>query len=130
LSGDRTRSAGQLAVLGHELRRVAHPAPVRSVRRELPVEQVRRYRLVVVAHRGDPVPLPDPCLEPLLLHDPDDPLAADEDPVRLGQLDVDARAAVRPAAALVGLAYEERDAPVLDGPPRGWTTNPCAIAGP
>ena len=68
----------QLAALAdHELGRVADPAPIRRVGRELPIEQIRRDRLVVIAHRRALEPFPGPGFQPVLLHQPNHPFAAD-----------------------------------------------------
>ena len=77
-------------------------------------EEVGSDRLVVVAHRGALEALADAGLEPLLLHVPDDALAAHVDAVGLGQLGLDARAAVGPAAPLVRLPDEDADLLVLE----------------
>jgi hypothetical protein len=52
----------------------------------------------------------------LLLHEPDDALAADEHAVRFGQLSVDARAAVGRTALLVRFPDEVGELLVLDRP--------------
>src|SRR5262249_28739509 len=74
------------------------PAPIGSLRRERPIEQIRRDRLIVVAHRGALEPLPHAGLEAVLLHQPNDALAADGLVVLLEQIPVNPRTAV-PALA-------------------------------
>ena len=49
------------AAADDELGRVADPPLIRGVRFELAVEQIRRDRLVVIAHGGYFVTLPGPC---------------------------------------------------------------------
>jgi hypothetical protein len=93
----------QLAVAGDQLGGVAHPPLVRAFRRELAVEEVGGYRLVVVAHRGALETLACARLQPFLSHDPGDALLAHEDVVRC-ELGVDPRAPVGPTAALERLA--------------------------
>ncbi len=93
-------------------------------------EQVGSDRLVVVAHRGALEPLPDPGLEPLLLDVPDDALAAHVDAVDLGQLGLDARAAIGPAASLVRLPDEEGDLLVLERVRRRRATHEVVVPAP
>ena len=67
---------------------------------EAPLEEIRRDRLVVIAHRRAAVALSHPGTQSLQSHQPGHVLAADGD--ALGpQLSVHARASVRPAAPLV-----------------------------
>src|SRR5882762_3346566 len=61
--------------------------------RELPIEQIRGDRLVVIAHRGAPEAFPRPGFQAVLLHQPDHPLPTD--PLfLLDQILVDPRAAI------------------------------------
>ena len=76
-----------------ELRRVADPALIRRGRRELPIEQIGRDRLVVVAHGGHFVALARPRLQTVFLHQPDHALAAHV-LLLLDEIFVNARAAV------------------------------------
>src|SRR5579864_2612632 len=90
----------QLAALtDHELRRVPHPALIHGLRRELPIEQIRGHRLVVIAHRRDGVPLAHPGFQALFLHQSDHALAAHV-LLLLEQILVNARTAV-PMLALL-----------------------------
>ena len=61
------------AAADDELGRVADPPLIRGVRLELAVEQIRRDRLVVIAHGGYFVTLPGPCDQAFFLHQPDRP---------------------------------------------------------
>ena len=81
------------AAADDELGRVADPPLIRGVRLELAVEQIRRDRLVVIAHGGYFVTLPGPCDQAFFLHQPDDPLATHL-LVLLDQVFVNARAAI------------------------------------
>ena len=81
------------ALADHKLRGVADPPLIRSLRRELPIQQIRRHRQVVVAHRRTFEPLTLSGLQLLLLHQPNHALAADVF-VSLQQVLVDAGAAV------------------------------------
>ena len=72
-----------VAAADDELRRVADPPLIRRGGRELPIEQIGRDRLVVIAHRRELEPPPHAASQAVLLHQPDDPLAAD----RLAVLD-------------------------------------------
>ena len=57
---------------------VVSPTPlIRRRRRELAVEQIRRYRLGVVAHRRALKPLAHTRFQAVLLHQPDHPFPAD-----------------------------------------------------
>jgi hypothetical protein len=68
----------QLAALANnELGRVADPPVIRRFRGELPLEQIRRDRLVVIAHRRAFEPLADARLQAVLLHQPDHALPTD-----------------------------------------------------
>jgi hypothetical protein len=51
-----------------ELGGVADPPLIGAVGRELPVEQIRRHRLIVITHRRVLVPLPDAGFQPVLAH--------------------------------------------------------------
>ena len=82
-----------------ELGRIADPPLIRRRRRKLPVEQIGRDRLVVIAHGGHFVPLARPRLQAVFLHQSDHALAAHA-LLLLDQIFVNARAAV-PLLALV-----------------------------
>lgn len=45
-------------------------------RRELPIQQIGRRRLIVIAHSGDLIPLARPRLQPLFQHAPNDAFPA------------------------------------------------------
>jgi hypothetical protein len=66
-----------LPLANHKLGRVADPPPIRRVRRELLIEQIRRDRLIVIAHRGVLEPLPRTGDEMRLLHQADETFATD-----------------------------------------------------
>ena len=102
------------ALANHELRRVADPAPIRRVGRELPVEQIRRDRLIVIAHRRAFEPLPGPRFQPVLLHQPNHALAADAR-VLLEQILVNARAAVPLLARVKRRAHQHPQLPIALG---------------
>src|SRR5262249_23747808 len=97
---------------GAQVRDVPDPALVGSARLEITVEQVGRHREVVLAVGGLDPALPGLPLQAKLLHQPDDPLAADADALRL-QLLVDAGTAVGFPADLVRLASEHGEAAIL-----------------
>lgn len=82
--------------------RVADPALVRRRRRELATEHVGRDRLVVVAVGRELEPLAHTRLESFLLHDADDPIAADLLAFVLDEVTQHARRAVRAAALVEG----------------------------
>ena len=65
----------------HELGGVTHPALIRAGGRELPIEDIRRDRLIVIAHGRRPKSLPLASPEALGLHQPRDPFAADGNPL-------------------------------------------------
>src|SRR5579859_3319515 len=69
----------ELAVGDRQFRGVADPALVRRSGRELLLEQVRRDWLLVVAHCRAAVASADATNQPLLLHEPNDTFAANED---------------------------------------------------
>ena len=105
----------QLAALADdELGGVADPAPIRRVGRELPVEQIRRDRLVVIAHRRAFEAFPRPRFQAVLLHQPNDPLAADAD-LLLEQIFVNARAAVPLLARVERGAHQHPQLPIALG---------------
>jgi hypothetical protein len=54
---------------------IADPPLIRRRRRKLPVEQIGRDRLVVIAHRGHFVPLACPRPQAVFLHQADHALA-------------------------------------------------------
>ena len=56
------------ALADDQFRRIAHPALVRRIGREVLIQHIRRHGLVVVAHRGDLIPLPLAGLQALFLH--------------------------------------------------------------
>ena len=102
----------QLAALADdELGRVADPALIRRVGRELPVEQIRRDRLVVIAHRRALEALPRPRFQPVLLHQPNHALAADA-LLLLEQVLVNARAAVPLLARVERGAHQHPQLPI------------------
>jgi hypothetical protein len=87
------------ALADHEFGGVADPALIRRVGRELPVEDIRRHRVVVIAHRRAREPPADPRLQALFLHQPNDAFAADPH-VLLEQVTMNPRAAVPVLARL------------------------------
>ena len=95
-----------------ELGRVADPPLIRGVRLELAVEQLRRDRLVVIAHGGYFVTLPGPCDQAFFLHQPDDPFATHL-LVLLDQVFVNARAAIALFARVKGRLDEDLPPPVV-----------------
>jgi hypothetical protein len=99
-------------IADEQLRRVPDPALVRKCGLEAPLEQIRRHRLIMLAHRRRAVTSTNSGLKAFLLHQPNDPVAANV-LAALGQLDVDARAAVGATAALVRFAHDDGEAPVL-----------------
>ena len=93
---------------------VVSPTPplIRGVRLELAVEQIRRDRLVVIAHGGYFVTLPGPCDQACFLHQPDDPFATHL-LVLLDQVFVNARAAIALFARVTGRLDEDLQPPVV-----------------
>ena len=100
------------AAADDELGRVADPPLIRGVRLELAVEQIRRDRLVVIAHGGYFVTLPGPCDQAFFLHQPDDPFATHL-LVLLDQVFVNARAAIALFARVKGRLDEDLQPPVV-----------------
>jgi hypothetical protein len=91
---------------------VARPALIARRRLKLPVEQIGRDRLVVLAHRRAAIAPAHARPEVLDAHQPHDPSPADLH--LLGaQLTQDPRAAVRPATRLVRSAHQHGQAAVL-----------------
>lgn len=82
----------------HHLRRVADPSLVRGFGHELPIQKVRRDRLIVVAHRSDLESLALSSDQALFLHQAGNTLFADSDSV-FEEIAVNARAAVVRATA-------------------------------
>src|SRR5215207_6748750 len=118
----------QLAVLpNHELGGVADPAPIRGRGRKLPIEQIRRDGLAVIAHRGAGEPLPRTGLQPVLLHQANHPFAA-HTRVLLPQVFVNAGAAVALFARLERRAHEDFQASVLPLMPRLGAAAPGVVA--
>ena len=60
-----------------KLGRVPDPALIRCGGIELPVEEIRGHRLVVIAHRGQREPFAGARLQAAFLHQPDHALPAD-----------------------------------------------------
>jgi hypothetical protein len=86
---------------------VADPALIWGCRLELPVEQIARHRLIVIAHCRVLVRLADPRSQAFFLHYPHDALTAHTLP-QLDQILVDARAAIsafRKVSTKPGQAY-------------------------
>jgi hypothetical protein len=105
------------ALADPQLAGVADPALIRPLGREFLPKQIVGHRLIVIAHRGPLVPLADAGLQPLLLHQPNDSLAAHTLPP-LHEVVRDPRAAVVPAAAGERRMNEHLEATVLSGPRR------------
>ena len=96
---DRRQIAG--ARPRRELGDVGDPESVGARRREVPVDEVGEGRRVLVADRRAHEAATMDAREMLGPHEPGDPLARDA-VARLGEVGVDPRHAVRPAAAGVG----------------------------
>jgi hypothetical protein len=90
------------ALADDELGGVPDPALIRRLGGELPVEQIRRHRLIVVAHRRALEALAHPRLKAVGLHQPNDALAAD------ALLMVVSQVAVNPRTAVATFARGER----------------------
>ena len=85
-----------------------------AVGRELPVEQIRRDRLIVIAHRRALEAFPRARLQAVLLHQPNHALAADA-LVLLEQVLVNARAAVPLLARVERRAHQHAQLPIALG---------------
>ena len=102
------------AAADDELRRVTDPSLIGTGRLEATVEQIRRHRLIVVAHRRGLESLPGARFETVFLHQADDALATDA----LGLLDqilVNARAAVSLATLIERRTYQHLEPSIGPG---------------
>ena len=113
----------ELAERGLDLRRVTDPALVRRGCAELPGEDVRPDRLVVLAHRRTAEPLALPSDDSLVFHEPNYSLPAHPGALG-GELRVQARAAVRPVALVVRRSQANRELAVRLRPLRLRPTAP------
>ena len=95
---------------------------------ESAIQDVGRDWLVVVAHRGALVPTPHASLQLLLLHQTNDPFAADV-LAGGGQLRMHARTSIRAPALFVGFTHQHAEAPIITRVLRLRAPAPRVIAG-
>src|SRR5947209_7589850 len=127
---EQVEDGGQIqrpALADDELGGVADPASIRRVGGELSVEQIRRDRLIVIAHRRALEALPRAGFQTVLLHQPNHALPTDA-LVLLEQVFVNPRTAVPVFACLERRAHQYAQLPIALGVHRFGTPAPGVIA--